>query len=100
MKDNIVQLVKAIRELINGDLDTLMLHKENQEYIKGILRDSPLEEKAVKFKIDLMSTLVEGIEYEVAHGTMSLSEYDEKMLELSKNLLREFRIDHRMEERL
>lgn len=99
MKNEIAQLVKAIRELINDDLDTLMQHKENQDYIKGVLRDSPLEEKAVKLKIELMSKFVERIEYEEAQGTTSLSEYDEEMLKLSKNLLHQFRIDHGMAER-
>ena len=99
MKDDIVQLVKAIEELTKEDLKTLMQHKENQEYIKGVLRDSPLEEEAVKTRIMLLSRMAEELENEAAQGVMILTEEDEKWLRQSKDQLREFRIDHKMEER-
>lgn len=100
MKNEIEQLVNAIKELIKDDMATLFQHAEDTEYIKGALRDSALGEEAVKLWITAMSKTIEGIEHEENQGTMSLSESDEKWLTLSKNLLDELKIDHKMEERI
>jgi len=98
MKEQIAQLVNAIRTLVNDDMDTLLQHAENKEYIKGVIRDSALGEEFIKTQIGIIGKAIEGIEHEVTQG-MSLSEYDERMLKLSKNILGELKIDHKMEER-
>ena len=98
MNNEIAQLVNAIKKLIKDDTETLVRNADNKEYLKGVLRKSSLEEKVVQLQIETMSKVVEGIEHEVAQGGVNLSECDEKWLKLSKNLLDEIKIDHRMEE--
>lgn len=97
MRTEIEQIYQIIGKLINEDLKTLERHIANKEYIIGALRDSEIDEQVIHTQVTLMENIIKFIEIQIAQGDV-LSEYEAYLLENSKNLIEELKIDHKMKE--
>lgn len=98
MKTEVAQLFKAIGTIIKEDLETLERHIKEQEYIKGALRDSEIEESVIRAKLKLFENVIKFIELEDAQNE-PLTEMETQILGECKKLLSDLKIDHKMEDR-